>query len=201
MKDKVVDSLMISIKNNNNFDSVKLEEIRYGFLGLYTLITKTTVIILISLILGFFKQFIIFFLFYTLLRSVGFGAHAKTNMQCWLFSTLLLIGLPYLITKINFSANTVFIVWVICFVNFLIFAPADTEKRPIISKKRKLIFKILVLSLSLLYLGLLIKFNSLSNLILASMTLEGILVNPIGYKLMGQKVRFKLNNINLFKQK
>lgn len=201
MKDKVVDSLMISIKNNNNFDSVKLEEIRYGFLGLYTLITKTTVIILISLILGFFKQFIIFFLFYTLLRSVGFGAHAKTNMQCWLFSTLLLIGLPYLITKINFSANTVFIVWVICFVNFLIFAPADTEKRPIISKKRKLIFKILVLSLSLLYLGLLIKFNSLSNLILASMTLEGILVNPVGYKLMGQKVRFKLNNINLFKQK
>lgn len=201
MRDKVVDSLMVSIKNNNNFDNVKLEEIRYGFLGLYTLITKTTVIILLSLILGFFKQFIIFFFFYTLLRSVGFGAHAKTNMQCWLFSTLLLIGLPYLITKINFSTNTIFIVWVICFINFLIFAPADTEKRPMISKKRKLIFKIIILLLSLLYLGLLIKFNSLSNLILSSMILEGILVNPVGYKLMGQKVRFKLNNINLFKQK
>lgn len=201
MRDKVVDSLIVSIKNKNNFDNVKLEEIRYGFLGLYTLITKTTVIILLSLILGFFKQFIIFFLFYTLLRSVGFGAHAKTNMQCWLFSTLLLIGLPYLITKINFSTNTIFIVWVICFINFLIFAPADTEKRPMISKKRKMIFKIIILLLSLLYLSLLIKFNNISNLILASIILEGILINPIGYILMGQKVRFKLNDINLFKQR
>ena len=201
MKDKVVDSLMISIKNNNNFDSVKLEEIRYGFLGLYTLITKTTVIILLSLIIGFFKQFIIFFLFYSLLRSVGFGTHAKTNLQCWLFSTLLLIGFPYIIVKINFNSNVSIIIWIISFINFLIFAPADTEKRPMISKKRKMIFKIIILTLSLLYLGLLIKFNNLSNLILASMILEGILVNPIGYILMGQKVRFKLNDINLFKQK
>ena len=88
------------------------------------------------------------------------------------------------------------------FINFAIFCPADTEKRPMISKKRKLKFKFSIILISILYLFI-IKYNlfNLSDMIIASMFLEGILVNPLGYILMGQKVRFKLSDINLFKQK
>ena len=201
MRDKLLDYTIDNIKLRYNVSDIKAEEIKYGLYGLYTIITKSTVICIIAFVLSFFKEFIIFLIFYALLRSVGFGAHAKTNFQCWFFSTILLIGIPYFLSKITINFSVKIVIWSFCFLNFLIFSPADTEKRPIISKKRKLVFKIVISNLSLLYLALLIKFNSFSNLILASMILEGILVNPIGYVLMRQKVRFKLNDINLFKQR
>ena len=193
MKEKVVDNIMNNIRNNNsNLSSVKLEEIRYGLSGLYSLFTKTSVVILLAIIFNIFKEFIIFLIFYGLLRGVGYGCHAKTNLQCWIFSTVLLIGIPLTFTNTHISNNIKIIVWLILFINFLVFAPADTEKRPMINKIRKLKFKSAILLLSFIYLYLIIKFQNIGNLIIAGMILEGILVNPLGYILMGQKVRFKL---------
>ena len=201
MKEKVVNYVMVIINNNYDFDDIKLEEIKYGLLGLYSLITKTTAIIVLSLLLGFFKKFIIFLIFYSILRSVSFGCHAKTNFQCWIFSTLLLLGTPYLfsILKINILTKNIF--WIILFINFLIFSPADTDKRPMINKTRKMKFKFTSLIICTMYLFIINKLPSISNLIVASMFLEGLLINPLGYILMGQKVRFNLNDIYLFKQK
>lgn len=202
MKDIVVNKIMINIeKNNNNLDITKLEEIRYGLLGLYTLVTKTSIILLLSIILGIFKEFIIFMAFYSWIRTVGFGSHAKSNIHCWIFSSILLLGIPYLFNIISISNTIKILLWSICFVNYLIFCPADTDKRPIISKTRKLVFKLIVLIISIIYLVLIIKFDNISNLIIGAMILEALLTNPLGYILMGQKVRFKLNDIYLFKQK
>ena len=201
MKEKVVNKIMINIKDNNNFDEVKLEEIRYGLLGIYSLVTKTTVILLLSIILGIFKKFFIFMIFYGILRGVGYGTHAKSNIACWIFSTVLLLGLPYLFININLSRITISIIWSICFINYLIFCPADTDKRPMINKLRKLKFKTVILIISILYLIIIIRFNNLANIILASMILESLLTNPLGYILMGQKIRFRLNDIYIFNRK
>lgn len=201
MKDKVVNNVFEKIKKNNhrNFDDVKLEEIKYGLYGLYTLITKTTVIILLALILNMFDYFIVFLVFYCLIRSVGYGVHAKSNLQCWIFSTVLLLGIPYFFVKIEFSSLMKTILWSICFINYLIFCPADTEKRPMISKVRKLRFKLVALVISILYLILIFKFDNLSSLILGGMLLEALLTNPLGYIIMGHKPRFRLNDLNIFK--
>lgn len=201
MKEKVVNNVMVRINNNYNFDDIKLEEIKYGLLGLYSLITKTTAIIVLSLLLGFFKKFVIFLIFYSILRSVSFGCHAKTNFQCWIFSTLLLLGTPYLFSILKINILTKNILCIILFINFLIFSPADTEKRPMINKTRKMKFKFTSLIICTMYLFIINKLPSISNLIVASMFLEGLLINPLGYILMGQKVRFNLNDIHLFKQK
>lgn len=199
MKDRVVNYFFIKIKNSNSYDEIKLEEIKYGLFGIYTLITKTSAIILISLLLNFFDKFIIFLVFYSIVRSVGFGTHAKTNLQCWIFSTFLLIGIPYFFTLLNINNILKSIIWSICFINFLIFCPADTEKRPMINKLRKLKFKVILLVISVIYLYLVFKFESISNLVLAAMVLEAFLTNPLGYILMGQKVRFRLNDLYIFK--
>lgn len=199
MKDRVVNYFFIKIKNSNSYDEIKLEEIKYGLFGIYTLITKTSAIILISLLLNFFDKFIIFLVFYSIVRSVGFGTHAKTNLQCWIFSTFLLIGIPYFFTLLNINNILKSIICSICFINFLIFCPADTEKRPMINKLRKLKFKVILLFISVIYLYLVFKFESISNLVLAAMVLEAFLTNPLGYILMGQKVRFRLNDLYIFK--
>ena len=201
MRDKVVDKIMLNIKiNNKDLNDIKLAEIKYGLQGLYTLITKTTVIIILSLLLNIFKEFIIFFIFYSILRSVGFGAHAKSNLQCWIYSTLFLLGIPYLFSIINISKLIKVILWIIFFINFIIFSPADTKKRPMINKIRKLKFKLIILLFSILYLILILKFNHISNLILGALFLESLLVNPLGYIIMGEQVRFSLNDLYIFKQ-
>lgn len=201
MRDKVVNNIMIKIKDNSKeLDDVKFAEIKYGLQGLYTLITKTSFIILLSLLLNIFSEFLLFFIFYSILRSVGFGTHANSNLKCWIFSTLFLLGIPYIMHIIKINKIIQIILWIIFFINFLIFAPADTKKRPMINKKRKLKFKIILLIFSIIYLFIIIYFKNISNLVLGSMLLEALLVNPIGYILMGEEVRFRLNDIYLFKQ-
>lgn len=196
MREKVVDYFMSNIKNNNkDLSDIKLEEIRYGLLGLYSMLTKTIVIVLLSILLGIFKEFILFLIFYSILRSVGYGTHAKSNIMCWISSTLLLIGLPYIFMLININLSTKIIIWSICFISYILFCPADTEKRPMINKKRKLKFKLFIIFISVLYLVLIINYNLISNYIIAAMILQTFLSSPLGYLLMGQKVRFRLNDI------
>ena len=199
MRDKILNYTMSLIIKDNNYDEIKLEEIKYGLYAIYALITKTIVILILSLILNIFKEFLLFFIFYVILRSVGYGTHAKSNGFCWIFSILLLLGLPYLFSKISLSSIVKIIIWSICFLNYFIFCPADTEKRPMISVKRKLKFKISILAVSIIYLILILKYTYLANYIISGMILEAILSNPLGYILMGQKVRFRLNDINLNK--
>lgn len=200
MKDRVVNYFFEKIKiRNPNLDTIKLEELKYGLYAIYTFVTKGVLITLISLILGIFKEYILFLIFYGLLRSVGYGTHAKSNLMCWLFSTLLMLGIPYIFSIISISCKLKLIIWFTCFVNYLIFCPADTEKKPMISKVRKLKFKVSILIVSIIYLMLIFKISSLSNLILGAMILEGLLTNPLGYILMGQKIRFRLNDLNIFK--
>jgi len=201
MRDKVVNKIMIKLKENNkDLNDIKLAEIKYGLQGLYTLVTKTSIIILLSILLNVFYEFIIFFIFYSILRSVGFGTHANSNLKCWIFSILFLLGCPIVMTKIKINIIYQLILWIIFFINFLIFAPADTKKRPMIDKKRKLRFKITLLIFSIIYLFIIIYFKNIANIVLGSMFLESLLVNPIGYILMGEEIRFRLNDIYLFKQ-
>jgi len=133
--------------------------------------------------------------FYTIIRCVGYGAHAKSNIMCWIFSITLLIGLPYVFNILNISTIVKFILWIICFICFFIFCPADTEKRPMINKRRKLKFKIKLLLIYLLYLYLIYKFDNISNFIIAALILQAFLSSPLGYITMGQKVRFNLNDL------
>ena len=199
MKKKVINYLMSCITKEKKYDKDKLEQIQYGLEGLYTIITKSIGIIILAIILNFFKELIYFLLLYIPLRSVGFGTHAKSNLQCWIYSIILIVGLPYLFHYLDLSKSLIIIIWTICFINYFIFCPADTEKRPMISNKRKLKFKIAIFIISFVYLILLMNFNYIYKFVLPAMILEMILTNPIGYLLMGQKVRFRLNYINLSK--
>ena len=192
MRDKVVDHIMIQIekKYGNKYDETKLLEIRYGLCGVYTIFTKSVVVFLIAIILNMLNYFFIFLLFYILLRSVGYGTHAESKIQCWIFSCLLMLGLPYIFNILELGTITNIIIWAICFINFVIFCPADTVKRPMINKKRKLKFKLCIIVLSLIYLVLILNFSNIANYIIAAMILEAFLTNPIGYLCMGQKIRF-----------
>ena len=78
------------------------------------------------------------------------------------------------------------------------YAPADTEKRPLINKNKRIIYKVLTLVITFIYLviSLILKNQIIINALYLSTILETIQILPITYKLYG--VRY--NNYKNYKK-
>ena len=66
-----------------------------------------------------------------------------------------------------------------------IYAPADTEKRPLKNKKKRIMYKILTIIVATIYitLSIIIKDNTLSNCFLVAIIIETIIILPLTYKI------------------
>lgn len=189
MKKLIINNLINNIKKNCNYDKIKVQEIKYGLESLYLSITKITIILLISLLIGNIKELLFIFLFYGLLRLTGFGLHTKTTKQCWISSIIIFIGIPYLVDKVAISKFLLLPISILLLTLIILYAPADTEKRPIINKKKRLLYKIITSLIALIYLF--ISYNTksiyLQNILLFSVIIEVFVIVPISYKLFNLK--------------
>ena len=189
MNDKVLDKTINIIQKYYNYDNIKIKEIRYGLESIYLTVVKIVAIILLSIFIHTFKELCLFFVFYGLLRATGFGLHAKNSIECWILSILLFELFPYL-TKYWITNNLYLLIGsVILLPLIIIYAPADTEKRPLINPKKRKIYKIITSIITIIYI-LIIYFNKniyISKLLFFSILLETLLVLPISYRLLGLK--------------
>ena len=172
-------------KNYLNYDQDKLDEIKYGLESIYLSLTKTIVILFITFILGIFKEAIIVLLFFNFLRMFAFGIHAKESWQCWISSSIIFIGIPYLCIYLNVDNIIHYLVISISILTYILYAPADTVKRPLIRKNRRLKFKILTLIVSIIYIVIFLntKDNFIHNVITTTMLLESVLIHPFTYRM------------------
>lgn len=185
MKKFVLDKCMNIIKNNMQYDDTKLEEIRYGLEGIYLTITKITIISILCIILGIFKEFLIFLIIYSIMRAPSFGIHASKSWICLITSTIVFIGFPLLSIYTKLNLITKIIIGTISIIGICLFSPADTIKRPIINKTRRKIYKVLSTIIAITYIILSIKINNsfISNCFIYSTILQNILISPLTYKL------------------
>ena len=166
------------------YDSDKLDEIRYGLEAIYLSLSKTIVILFITFLLGIFKEAIIVLLFFNFLRMFAFGIHAKKSWQCWISSSIMFIGIPYLCIYTELTNFVYYILIGFSILNYLLYAPADTVKRPLVRKNRRIKFKILTLIVSIIYIVLFLNTNNvfIKNVIVYTMLLEVVLIHPLTYK-------------------
>lgn len=185
MKKFILDKCMNIIKENKNYDKTKLAEIKYGLEGLYLTITKLIVITTIAILLKITKEYIIFLLIYTIMRTPSFGIHAKKSWICLISSTISFIGIPLIAINIKLNTITKIIIGLISIIGILLFSPADTHKRPIVNKKRRMIYKTLstIIATTYIILSIIIKDNFISNAFFYATILQNILISPITYKL------------------
>lgn len=184
MKTVFLNACLKAIKNNDsNINDEKLDEIRYGLEGLYLTITKIVVISVITLIFCIFKEMIIMLFVFNILRKTGFGIHAKKSWQCWISSLTIFVILPYIAKQIIIPFFVKIILGIISIIAMILYAPADTVKRPLINKKKRLIWKALSVfnCLTLITISFYIKDNTISNLLLFGILIEVVLINPITY--------------------
>ena len=185
MKKRFLDKIKNSItKQYPNYSKDKIDEIMYGIEGIYMLITKTIIIFILAMILGIFKELLYLLISFNFIRLFAFGMHANKSYICLIFSSLLFLFGAFMCKYIIFNKSILYILYIITFLIIMMYAPADTKKRPLIKKNKRIKFKILSLIIVILYfiLTLFIKNNLIINSLIIGITIECILILPITYK-------------------
>lgn len=185
MREKFTDNVLGYILKYYSYEEKNLDKLKYGLECFYSFITKLSLVLLMALILGTIKETFLLLSFYGLLRSFAFGIHASSSMRCWII-TLPIYGLvPFLSKILVFSDTEVALILIITMISFILYAPADTHKRPIINSKKRAIGKMMTLFLFLIFqiIVLTTSNNLIINTILIALIIQAIVINPLFYKL------------------
>lgn len=185
MKKYVVNKCLNLIKKYRNISENEEAIMKYGLEGLYLTLTKTIVILIIAAILGYFIESVIFTVLYGILRTFSYGLHAKKSWMCWIASIIMFVFIPILANEVVINIYLKYILGLLG--TLLIFknSPADTEKRPIVNKKRRLKLKLTSTFIAITYFILCLFINDqfISNCFIYSILLQNILISKFTYKL------------------
>ena len=175
------------INSKLTFDDRKKKMIKYGLECIYTMITKSTAIIILSIIINTFYETLFLIIFYTFIRMFGFGIHATSNIKCWIVSVSTYSILPLIIRYVGINQIVVISCEMIAFLGLLLWTPPDTKKRPLIHKDKRLKDKIIVLSIAFIYIIYsLFYLNIFSKAMMFGMLIELVCTCPLTYIIFNQ---------------
>lgn len=185
MKKKFLNSSISLIQNNGNYTDEQLEIISYGLEGIYLTFTKMIILFGLSYVFGVFKEFLLLLVSYNIIRSQAFGIHATKSIYCLISSIILFVGGAFICKYITlpywFSISSAFI----CDICLLLYAPADTYKRPIVNKHKRKRFKLFSFCFGIIYTVLIIAFKDyyFINYLVIGMIEAVLMILPISYRI------------------
>ncbi|KEI10423.1 accessory gene regulator AgrB [Clostridium sp. K25] len=166
-----------------------LEIIKYGIELLFMSFTKIPIILIIGYSLGKLKETIFTILSFCFIRRFAAGIHATKSYICIIVTCLILEGSVYLSLKFNINLIIKVIIFIICIIVYLKYAPADTEEKPYISDKVRRELKIKSIITIIMYFIISIKTDNvfISNMLIHVLWIEGVLLTPIIYKIFNRR--------------
>lgn len=172
------------IKQYNGSMSCDDESIlRYGIQIYYFTFSKLILIMGIAALLNIFWEVCIVTLLMGGLKKYAYGFHADTFWTCIIISIINFFGTIYL-AKLSINPYVKALLLLISLMLFYIYAPADTEERPLVDsvERRKMKIKAMIIATLYCLSSLFIK-EYLSNMIVFSLMFVGFNTSPIPYKL------------------
>ena len=181
-------------KEMPEIDAERAEVINYGLQLVIGEIPKIFLIFIIAYLLGIFKLTLLSFLFILPYKSVSGGTHLHTHIGCIIATSIFYIGNAFISQYLVWSSSlakyiTVFLIWAFSMIMIQKYAPADTQDVPILRKKErktKKILSLIIMTITLI-LGLIIKNNIISNLLIIGTLLQTITITKFMYKLTKNK--------------
>ncbi|WP_413828544.1 accessory gene regulator ArgB-like protein [Methanobrevibacter sp. UBA46] len=163
--------------------------LRYGIQIYYFNFSKFMILIVIAFLLNIFKETCIAFLLIAILKRFSYGFHADTFWSCIAITFINIFGIVYL-SELSFNPLTKIILAIISIIFFALYAPADTEERPLIAKSKRLKLKIQTICISVLYFILSFFTNeALSNMLILSLIFIGFNTSPVLYILFKKEYK------------
>lgn len=178
---------------HSNIEALTEDDIEialYGMEVIYSLLTKTLLFFIISIAFGWQYEFLTVSLLLATVRASSFGFHAEKEINCYILSFITIFGTIY-IAK-NFMFNIVFTV-IVCLISILanlLYAPADTEKRPLLNARIRTILKICsTITASFFSLIAIINVGFMSQAIVCILSINALNISPILYKIFKRRYR------------
>lgn len=201
MVDKICDYLTNKIqKEDQEIDDERAEIINYGIHLIVGEIPKFFIIMGIAYLLGVFDLTILSYFLVLPYRGASGGFHLKTHIGCIVGSVVFFSGIAllakYVILGTTAKYIVTFIIWLFGMIMVKLYAPADTENIPIISKKERKKKKILsyILLTASIIASLIIKDSVISNIIVYGMLFQSISITKLAYKLTNNKYGYEVYN-------
>ena len=184
MKRKFLNSSMNLITKNRNYTNDEVDIIAYGLETVYLMVTKMVVIFGVAYLLGVIKEVLLLLVTYNIIRSQAFGLHASKSIYCLISSSIFFIGGAIICKYMVFPLWLMVVLALVCNVCLILYAPADTYKRPLVNTKKRKRFKFISSFLGIIYTILIIvlKDYSIVNYLLLGMIESVIMILPITYK-------------------
>lgn len=185
-------------KEMPEIDDERAEIILYGVQLIVGELPKIFLMFALGFILGLWWQTLLAFFLILPYKVCSGGFHLKTHLGCFLCTNIVYCGNAYLSTIYNFlntisKVTTIALIWIFGILMVSIYAPADTENLPILTKKERKTKKILsyiFLSLNMV-IALIIPNITISNLLIFGSLIQTISITRIAYILTKNKYGYE----------
>ena len=185
-------------KQMPDIDDEKAEIITYGIELIIGEIPKIFLLFVLSFILGIGWYTVLAYVALIPYRASSGGFHLKTHVGCIIGSSVFYYGIVYLSKFIILNLVQKYIIIGIALLFGVImvslYAPADTENIPIISKKerkRKKILSYITLVLTLI-VSIFIKDSIISNILIFGVIVQSFMISRLAYLLTNNKYGYKV---------
>ena len=188
-------------KSSPDMDDEKAEIINYGLQIVIGEIPKIFVLILIAFLLGVGWLTLLAFILILPYKVFSGGLHLKSHLGCIVGTTLFYCGDVMLSKMIVFEPVyikyiIILFIWIFGIAMCKLYAPADTENVPIISKKersKKQKLSYIALTISLV-IACIIQDSVISNIIIFGMLFQSLIISRLAYKITNNKYGHEVYN-------
>ncbi len=169
----------------------EVEQIQYGIQVILINFFKAIILFSTAYFLHLFLYTFIAVISFALIRAFANGVHTDSSIKCIIINYILFLGNAYLSSNITISRITAAGIVAISLISYIIYAPADTEERPLISKKLRKESKIkaIVVVIALGAVSILFLSSTYRNLIIFSILEGAVIITPFVYWVFGKSYR------------
>jgi len=154
-------------------------------------VSKLAVVYLLALLLGVVVQTFIVSLAFAATKRYSFGLHALNSTVCTLVSCLMLVVVPWALQGVGISNIAVMVMFVPIVVCLYLYAPADTNARPLVGPKNRarLKKKAVAIGVVLMLVALVVPSGDVKLLIVLGVVLQCVAIMPLSYKILRRRGR------------
>ncbi len=180
------------------YGSIDEYDNEYIYLGVYlisSLITKSCLLLVTSIILSLTEKVFIMAVIFLLIRFFSSGLHMKSSISCTITSLVFYLGGSFIADRISLS-NEICLVFLLILGSIIVrYSPADTEKRPIlgVDKRKALQIKSGIAVVTIIIINILLGSNIVFKLTTVVYLFQMISVIPITYRIMNENYNNYLN--------
>jgi accessory gene regulator B len=134
-------------------DETDHEKIVYSLTVIGSELSKFLILLIVSFMFDYMKEFFVAFIFTSSLRVIIGGNHFKTYWGCFTFSSFYFVFLIF-INQLTLPFHSIHLIFTLAIIVIFILSPVASKQREGLSKINKNVYKIVGVSLSLFYLAI-----------------------------------------------